>query len=136
MATYEGNANVVESMLVTSENLAEVSKVFGFTLRDGQLFDQRGTLVNTGVWVVKFADGAINLFTDQIFKRLFKKIEPPKYKLSDIPDFSRDIKRSTWGDIYLRNEGCCFIEYDQDGAVVPYTFTAEDFIADDWQIKE
>lgn len=136
MAAYEGKATIVESAMVTEDNVAEIAKAFGFEVRDGQLYDSKGAIINAGIHIVKFEDGSINYFTDKVFNKLFRKVEPPEYKLSDIADFDRDIKRKGWAGLYLRNTGYCFVQCDSDGPVIPYTFTAEDLAATDWQYVE
>lgn len=130
---YEIKNVVIEAMTVTQENMAEVAAKFSLPIKNGQLYDSNGTMVNPGRIVVRFENGIIKIFSDTIFNMLFSE---KTYKLSDIPDLSKDIKRKNWGEIYLKNMGYCFVQCDAEGIVQPYQFTAEDFQATDWIVKE
>ena len=136
MSAFEGKTGLVDAAQVTSANINDIAKNFGLTVSNGQLYDTKGTIINPGVWVCKFDDGVIKLFTDDLFRRLFVKVEPPQYRLSDIPDFTRDIKRKGWGDMFIRNAGYCFVLYTQNEPIQPYQFTSQDFTADDWIARE
>lgn len=136
MSAYEGKSIVIDAVQVTATNKEDIARSFGFTVSGGNLYNDKGAIVNTGVWVCRLNDGTIKQFTDELFNKLFSKIEPPTYKLSDIPDFANDIQRKGWVGLYLRNMGYCFVQCDEEGIVGPYTFTADDFAADDWMIKE
>lgn len=59
---------------------------------------------------------------------MFIKIDPPTYKFSHI-DTTRNIKRKGCDGLYLAYNGFCFVQYDADGPVVPYTFTERDITA-------
>ena len=59
---------------------------------------------------------------------MFIKIDPPTYKFSHI-DTTRNIKRKGCDGLYLAYNGFCFVQYDADGPVVPYTFTDRDIAA-------
>ena len=101
---YEIKNVVIEAMTVTQENASEVAAKFGLPIKNGQLYDTNGTMVNPGRIVVRFENGIIKIFSDTIFNMLFSE---KTYKLSDIPDLTKDIKRKAWDGIYLKNMGYC-----------------------------
>ena len=136
MSAFEIKTALVDAVQVTRDNKADIASSFGLNISKGELYDSKGTLINPGAWACRFGDGVIKVFTDELFKRLFVKVEPPQYKLSDIPDFNRDIMRKDWGNTYLKNLGYCFVMYNGTEPVQPYQFTDDDFTAEDWIIKE
>ena len=137
MSAYESNSNGIEAVQFTEQNKADVAKRFGFTMtEEGRVKNSTGVLINMGMWACRFGDGTVKVFTDEMFQLLFHKVEPPTYKLSDIPELGVPIKRKGWTDQYLKNEGYCFAMCDSAGPITPYTFTEEDFLADDWMLVE
>ena len=137
MATYEGRARIVDAIQVTDSNLNEIVSKFGFTLSSGVLHDQKGMVVTQGTWICKFDDGVIKQLTADFFERIFQKVEPPTYKLSEITDFSKGIKRKSWNQMELRLiDNVAWILYDNEVPTMDYTFTTEDLAADDWMIPE
>lgn len=135
--TFEGKPKMIEAVQVTASNATDIARNYGLTVKDGQLYDTKGILINAGIWVCRFEDGYVKFFSDDIFNRLFAKVEPPTYKISDVPDLNRNIRRKGWDGIYLRNDGYCFVMCETEhGAIHPYTFTADDLTASDWEYTE
>ena len=136
MSSYERKAGNVEAVQVTAYNAEEIAETYGLIFNNGQLYSNSGTLISAGTWVCRLTDGAVRIFSDDVFKRLFDKVEPPTYKLSDVPSFDKGIRRKCWNGLYIKDMGFCFATFDEDGVVAPYIMTLEDLSATDWMICE
>lgn len=138
--TFTGNVSqVFDAVQITSANIQEIAAKFkDYSVHNGKLIDSKGAEVPVGTWIAIFADGTTKMFTDAFFRMLFTKIEPPTYKISDIPDLSRGIRRKSWPeDQYVKySENVVWLLYTGSDADSIYPFTPEDIAADDWLMME
>ncbi len=137
--TFKGNNDLAfEAIQVSASTMATIAQRFSdYTIHNGNLIDSKGAVVPIGTWITAFEDGTVRMFSDSLFEKLFVKVEPPVYTLSEIPDFSRGIRRKSWVDIVLRLvEGTAWILYENGKAMYPYTFTTEDITAKDWLLAD
>ena len=137
--TYKSNPDLTfDAIKVTAANIEQIAKTTAdYSVHNGKLIDGKGAEIPEGTYVVRFSDGSVKVFSEYIFEKLFLKVEPPTYKLSDITDFSKGIKRKCWtGMIIKLIEGVAWVLYENGEPVTDYTFTPDDIMANDWMIPE
>ena len=129
---------ILDATKVSASNIEHIAQTTAdYSVHNGKLIDGKGAEVPEGTYVVKFSDGSVRVFSENLFEKLFVKVEPPAYKLSDIPDFSKGIYRKGWTDCMIKLvEDVVWIYYDNGYPVTPYNFTKEDLTASDWMIPE
>lgn len=139
--TFTGNVSQnFDAVQITATNIQEIADRYkDYTVHNGKLIDSKGAEVPVGTWIAVFADGTTKMFTDSFFKLLFTKVEPPTYKLSDIPNMGAlPIRRKAWPDDtkikYVENT--VWIINVNNSAQGIYTFAPEDISADDWVIAD
>lgn len=138
--TFTGNIDQnFDAVQVTASNVQEIAARYkDYTVHNGKLIDSKGAEVPAGTWIAVFADGTTKMFTDSFFRMLFTKVEPPQYKLSEIPNYSLPIRRKSWPeDMRLTfTENVVWLMRSGSEAQYAYSFPPEDLSADDWVIAE
>lgn len=137
--TFKSNPDLIlDATKVTASNIETIAQTNAeYSVHNGKLIDAKGAEIPEGTYIVKFADGSVRIFSEALFEKLFTKVEPPTYKLSEITDFSKGVKRKSWNQMELRLiDNVAWILYDNEVPTMDYTFTTEDLAADDWMIPE
>ena len=131
MAAYRGKQLTINAVQVNANTLNFIIQNYeGYTVSNGVLHDKNGSLISNDMWLVKLGDGSIKKFSNELFHTLF---EPLTYKLSDLGGYDKGIRRKSWEEnMHLKKAKWGFLLCEGDTEVEPYTFTEEDFLADDW----